>query len=172
MRVKDGEWKYFLKEENPWKEIIRPTLSLFTQRSPGSFVEEKNHTLVWHYRNVESDLGFIRSRELLDNLHHMVRNTPLNIIDGNKVIEVRNAGVDKGTITKRLLKDGQYDFVMAIGDDKTDEDMFKVLDASAYTIKIGQGHTLAKYYLADQTEVTKLLNDLVEISEEISTLSA
>jgi trehalose 6-phosphate synthase/phosphatase len=171
MRLKDAEWKYFLKGENAWKDIIRPTLSLFTQRSPGSFVEEKSHTLVWHYRNVESELGFVRSRELLDNLHHMVRNAHLNVIDGNKVIEVRNSGVDKGTITSKLLSGGQYDFVMAIGDDKTDEDMFKVLDPSAYTIKIGQGHTLAKYYLADQKEVTKLLNDLVEISEEVSALS-
>jgi trehalose 6-phosphate synthase/phosphatase len=165
MRLKNREWQYFLDTEDSWKKIILPTLTLFSQRSPGSFTEEKNHTLVWHYRNVEADLGFIRSRELLDNLHHLVRNSNLNIIDGNKVIEVRNAGVDKGTITRRLLDATQYDFVMAVGDDKTDEDMFKVLDQNAYTIKIGQGHTLANYFLKDQKEMTKLLNDLTLIPQ-------
>jgi trehalose 6-phosphate synthase/phosphatase len=114
---------------------------------------------VWHYRNVEAELGFIRSRELLDNLHHMVRNSQLHIIDGNKVIEIRISGIDKGAVTKRLMDQQDYDFTLAIGDDKTDEDMFRVLGDKGYTIKIGSGHTHAQYHLPGQTEVLKLLAD-------------
>jgi trehalose 6-phosphate synthase/phosphatase len=161
IRTKNGEWTDQKEVDQSWKPIIRPTLELFTQRSPGSFIEEKNHTLAWHYRNVNPELGFVRSRELLDNLHHMLRNSQLHIIDGNKVIEVRMAGVDKGTVARKFLEEDQYDFIMAVGDDKTDEDMFRALADRAITIKIGKGHTIARYSLANYTEVIRLLNKLL-----------
>jgi trehalose 6-phosphate synthase/phosphatase len=161
IRLRDGSWKHEKEIDQSWKPRIRPTLELFTQRSPGSLVEEKNHTLAWHYRNVHPELGFVRSRELLDNLHHLLRNTPLHIIDGNKVIEIRMSGVDKGTVAKKLLEEHEYDFILAVGDDKTDEDMFRALADKAVTIKIGAGNTAAQYSLSDYMEVIRLLNQLV-----------
>lgn len=161
IRLKHKPWQHDPDIDQTWKGFIRPTLELFCQRSPGAFIEDKMHTLVWHYRNVEADLGFIRSRELLDNLHHLIRNANLHIIDGNKVLEVRVSGIDKGVVSKRLLDEGAYDFVMAMGDDKTDEDMFRVLVDKAFTIKIGTGHTTAQYFLNDQREVLGLLSSLV-----------
>jgi len=162
IRLKNGTWTHHREVDQSWKPIVRPTMDLYSQRSPGSFVEEKTHTLAWHYRNVIPELGFIRSRELLDNLHHLVRNTPLQVIDGNKVIEVRISGVDKGSVAKRLLEGQDYDFIMAVGDDKTDEDMFRALADKAVTVKIGPGHTAAQYNLANQQEVIRLLNQLTE----------
>lgn len=161
IRLKDGAWKHEKESDQSWKASIRPTLELFTQRSPGAFVEEKTHTLAWHYRNANPELGFVRSRELLDNLHHLLRNTPLQLIDGNKVIEIRMSGVDKGTVARKFLEKNQYDFIMAVGDDKTDEDMFKALADKAVTIKIGTGHTTAQYSLSNHTEVIRLLNQLL-----------
>jgi trehalose 6-phosphate synthase/phosphatase len=161
IRTKNGEWKNQKEVDQTWKPVIRPTMELFAQRSPGSFIEEKNHTLAWHYRNVNPELGFIRSRELLDNLHHLLRNAQLQIIDGNKVIEVRMSGVDKGTVAKSFLEESHYDFIMAVGDDKTDEDMFRALADKAITIKIGKGHTNAQYNLSNYTEVIALLNKLL-----------
>ena len=162
VRMKKGEWNHHREIDQSWKPVMRPTMELYTQRSPGSFVEEKTHTLAWHYRNVHPELGFIRSRELLDNLHHLVRNTPLQIIDGNKVIEVRISGVDKGSVARKFLENEHYDFIMAVGDDKTDEDMFKALAERAITVKIGPGHTAAQYNLSDQAEVLHLLNQLIK----------
>jgi len=160
IRHATGDWEIDYAEDLNWKPLIRPTLQLFSQRSPGSFVEEKNHTLAWHYRNVDPDLGFVRSRELLDNLYHLVRNAQLQVIDGNKVIEVRIAGVDKGAAARKLILEKHYDFILAVGDDKTDEDMFRVLENKAVTIKVGSGHTLAQYTIASQEEVVRLLNQL------------
>ncbi len=162
IRLKDQAWTHAKPIDQSWKPLIRPTLELFEKRSPGSMIEEKTHTLAWHYRNVNPDLGFIRSRELLDNLHHLLRNSPLHIIDGNKVIEVRMAGVDKGSVAQKLLGANPYDFVMAVGDDKTDEDMFRALANRAITIKIGRGNTLAQYSLANQAEMIRLLNLLAQ----------
>jgi len=162
VRMKGGEWVHHREIDQSWKPIMRPTMELYAQRSPGSFLEEKTHTLAWHYRNVHPELGFIRSRELLDNLHHLVRNTPLQIIDGNKVIEVRISGVDKGSVAKKFLETIDYDFIMAVGDDKTDEDMFKALAERAVTVKIGSAHTAAQYNLTSQSEVHHLLNQLTK----------
>ena len=161
VRRKNGRWKHHREIDQSWKPVMRPTMELYAQRSPGSFLEEKTHTLAWHYRNVLPELGFIRSRELLDNLHHLVRNTPLQIIDGNKVIEIRISGVDKGSVARQFLQDENYDFVMAVGDDKTDEDMFRALAERAVTVKIGPGHTAAQYNLSNQQEVIHLLNQLI-----------
>lgn len=162
VRLKNGEWKHHKEVDQSWKPIMRPTMELYMRRSPGSFLEEKTHTIAWHYRNVHPELGFIRSRELLDNLQHLVRNTNLQIIDGNKVIEVRIAGVDKGSVAKQFLEREHFDFVLAVGDDKTDEDMFRALADQAITIKIGRGHTLARYNLSNQLEVIDLLNQLIK----------
>lgn len=161
VRRRNGEWQHIPDVDQSWKPLIRPTFELFTQRSPGSLIEEKNQTLAWHYRNVDPELGFIRSRELLDNLHHLLRNTSLQLIDGNKVIEIRMSGVDKGTVAKRFLVEQEYDFILAVGDDKTDEDMFRALADKAVTIKIGPGNTAAHFSLSNQVEVIRLLNQLV-----------
>ncbi len=163
IRLKNDTWTHKQKSDETWKPLIRPTLELFTQRSPRSFIEEKSHTIAWHYRNVDPDLGFIRSRELLDNLFHLVRNGKLQVIDGNKVIEVRITGLDKGFASRELLETKPVDFVLAIGDDKTDEDMFRVLAEKAVTIKVGTGgQTLAQYSIANQKDVIQFLNQLVE----------
>lgn len=161
IKRKGDTWQYTDDSDQSWKKLIRPTLEMFTKRCPGSFVEEKKHTLAWHYRKVETDLGFMRSRELLDNLFHLVRNVQLQVIDGNKVIEVRVSGIDKGAATKKLMLEENYDFAMAIGDDKTDEDMFRALADKAVTIKVGSGHSLAKGYIRNQQDVIQFLNELI-----------
>jgi trehalose 6-phosphate synthase/phosphatase len=131
------------------------------QRCPGSFIEEKNHTLAWHYRNADPELGFVRSRELLDNLFHLLRNAHVQVLDGNKVIEVRVAGIDKGVAAKKLIDESQSEFILAIGDDKTDEDMFRVLADRAVTIKVGPGHSVAQYSIAHPQDVVRLLGEFV-----------
>jgi trehalose 6-phosphate synthase/phosphatase len=124
-------------------------------------VEEKIHTLAWHYRNVDPELGFIRSRELLDTLYHLVRNAQVQVLDGNKVIEVRVAGIDKGVAARKLIDEAHSDFVLAIGDDKTDEDMFRSLAEKAVTIKVGPGHSVAQYSIANPQGVIRLLGEFI-----------
>lgn len=160
MRLKNEDWKYAVDLDHSWKAIFRPVLETYTQRSPGSFIEDKKHTLVWHYRNVETGLGFTRSRELLDNLHHLIRNTGLNIIDGNRVIEIRKTGIDKGSVARQLVERDSYDFVLAMGDDKTDEDMFLQLQEEAFTVKIGRGQTAAQYFITRQADAIRLLEKM------------
>jgi trehalose 6-phosphate synthase/phosphatase len=162
IKRKDDTWEIRDEIDQSWKRLIRPTFEMFVKRCPGSFIEEKNHTLAWHYRKVEAELGFTRSREVLDNLYHLVRNGLLQILDGNKVIEVRVAGIDKGVAVKKLMEDNSFDFILAVGDDKTDEDMFRAVNDRGITIKVGAGHSGAQYFMQNQRDVIKLLRELVE----------
>jgi trehalose 6-phosphate synthase/phosphatase len=150
-----------------WKDNVRPLLELFVTRCVGSFIEEKRNTIAWHYRNTHPDLGFNRSRELRNSLLQLTANTPLQVIDGNKVLEVRLIGIDKGATAQKLIDHFNPDFMFCMGDDTTDEDMFRALRDRAYTIKIGSGNTAAKYTLWSQTQVLPLLRKfLIAVPKE------
>jgi len=160
LKMKNESWQQMTTVNDQWKEQVRRIMQLFVTRCVGSFIEEKTNTLAWHYRNTQVDLGFTRSRELINNLSQFIQNTALQVIDGNKVVEVRMAGFDKGTIAMKILNETKADFVLCIGDDTTDEDMFKALENYGYTIKIGSKRTSAKYTLLSQQHVLPLLNQL------------
>lgn len=142
---------------NDWKGEARGIMEFYIQRTPGSFLEEKEHTLVWHYRKVEKGLGGLRSRELSSHLKHFLSNKGLDIIDGDHVVEVKPSVINKGKAAIERLKDLENDFIMAFGDDRTDEDTFEALGERAETIKVGNGFSFAKYAVENHEEVRELL---------------
>ncbi|MGZ5134469.1 MAG: bifunctional alpha,alpha-trehalose-phosphate synthase (UDP-forming)/trehalose-phosphatase [Flavitalea sp.] len=161
IKKKNGAWEQQSTLLPEWKDQIRPILQLFTTRCAGSFVEEKRNTLTWHYRNTNADLGFIRSRELLNSLQQLTVNTSLQIIDGNKILEIRMTGIDKGITATKLINMLRPDFILCMGDDTTDEDMFRTLERQAFTIKVGNAASSAKYNLMSQEEVLPFIQQFV-----------
>lgn len=166
VKYKDSEWKEQTPINAEWKEQVRPLMQLFVDRCAGSFIEEKKSTLAWHYRNTNSELGFTRSRELRNSLLQLTANTALQVVDGNKVLEVRMVGVDKGVAAIGMLENIHPDFILCIGDDATDEDMFRALRDKAYTIKIGRANTSAQYTILSQKEVFPFLRRFTETIEK------
>lgn len=165
IKYKNGEWEMQTNTSNSWKDEIRPMLQSYVWRCAGSFLEEKQNTLSWHYRNTHPGLGFNRSRELLNNLLQLTTNTAVQIVDGNKVLEVRLTGMDKGMTALKVLNKFSPDFTLCMGDDTTDEDMFKALQSKAYTIKVGNGSTAADYNLTSQAEVLPLLRKMASLEK-------
>ncbi len=159
--VKENQWEMLEPLAKDWKEQIRPVLELCAKKTPGAFVEEKQFSLVWHYRKAEPELSAERVRELIEELTDRIANLGLQILEGNKVVEVRNSGINKGRAALRWIEREQWDFLLAIGDDRTDEDMFEVLPQHAYSLKVGLGPSAAKYNLESQVEVLPLLEGLI-----------
>lgn len=157
-----GQWEFLIQNSNDWKSKIIHTLEYYVDRTPGSFIEEKNYSLVWHYRKTDPELGQMRAIELKDELSNLTANDDLEIMEGNKVIEIKSRGVNKGQAALQFMQGNQYDFVAGIGDDWTDEYLFNVIPADGVSIKIGAGKTGAKYHLADYTEVRQLLKHLTD----------
>ncbi|WP_426491718.1 bifunctional alpha,alpha-trehalose-phosphate synthase (UDP-forming)/trehalose-phosphatase [Hymenobacter sp. 102] len=162
LRAAGEEWQLFQTLNNDWKREIRPILELYVARTAGSFIEDKEYSLVWHYRRADAELGAVRARDLLNHLSFMTSNTDLQVMEGNKVIEIKTAGLNKGTAAARWLATYQPDFTLALGDDRTDEDTFRAMPPEAYTIKVGTAaRSLARYHVAATTDVRQLLRSLL-----------
>lgn len=160
----DGVWKNLVNNTRIWKENLLPVFNKITADCPNSYVEEKKYSLTWHYRNVDEDLGYTCSRELIYLLKNKIQSFNLKILDGNKVVEILSNETGKGLAVKKLFEQGSYDFVLSIGDDVTDEEMFKffIHFSSAYTIKVGEGATSARYKFKSISDVAALLKQLTE----------
>jgi trehalose 6-phosphate synthase/phosphatase len=159
------DWESALGGNDAWKAKILPTMNRFTNRCKGSFVEEKRVSLSWHYRNADEDLSALRVVELKSELERQILNMPLQIIDGHKVVEVKMAGYNKGTAARKLISSGMNDFILAIGDDKTDEELFEALPETAVTIRVGKGPTKASYNFTKQSSVISFIERLIEAKE-------
>jgi trehalose 6-phosphate synthase/phosphatase len=162
LRAAGDEWSLFQALRNDWKRELLPVLELYVARTAGSFIEEKDYSLVWHYRRVDEELGAVRARELLNHLTFMTSNTDLQVMEGNKVLEIKNAGINKGTAATRWLSQYSPDFILALGDDRTDEDTFRALPAEAFTVRVGSApHSSARFHVGSPTEVRQLLRKLI-----------
>ena len=159
-REPGAKWTMMEQINKEWMEVIRPILEFYVDRTPRSFIETKNYSLVWHYRNSDPDLGSQRSWELKDELKALVTNLNLEIMDGDKVIEIKNSGINKGRASTIKLGDAGYDFILAIGDDWTDEYTFEALPEEAYSIKVGTKTTKADYYVEGVPDVRNILMEL------------
>jgi trehalose 6-phosphate synthase/phosphatase len=155
------EWQLLPGLTDQWKQDILPILETFTDRTPGSFIEEKSFSLVWHYRKVESGLGELRASELMNTLRYFTSDIGLQLLPGDKVIEIKNVEINKGKATLAWLQEREFEFKLAIGDDTTDEDIFKVLPNDSVTIKVGSQVSAAKYYLRNYREVRSFLRSLI-----------
>jgi trehalose 6-phosphate synthase/phosphatase len=157
-----GIWKNQINNNGLWKKTITPILHQFTFECPHSFIEEKDFSLAWHYRNAETQSGYSHSRALIFLLKNLIHTYDLKILDGNKVVEIMTKDVGKGEAVKKLFIQNYYDFVLSIGDDATDEDMFEYFlhNTNASTIKVGNGDTFAKYKFATINDVVSLLKYL------------
>jgi trehalose 6-phosphate synthase/phosphatase len=162
LRERGGEWFMVEKLNDEWKARIRPLLELYVDRTPGSFIEEKGHSLSWHYRRADPTGGSVRAQELKDDLVNLTANLSIGVLEGSKVIEVKDMRVNKGHAVSHWLSKGPWDFILAIGDDWTDEDVFEVLPENAYSIRIGLSTSRARYNLDSYIDVRALLNRLRE----------
>ncbi|GAA4356398.1 hypothetical protein GCM10023185_20150 [Hymenobacter saemangeumensis] len=161
LRKAGEDWQLFQELRNDWMHELRPVLDQYVSRTAGSCIEEKDYSLVWHYRRADADLGEMRARELVSHLSFMTANSDLQVLEGNKVIEIKHVGINKGTAASRWLAQYPADFILALGDDRTDEDTFRALPASAYTVRVGGStRSRARFRLAGVKEVRALLGRL------------
>lgn len=162
LRKRWEPWKLLRSTTADWKERVRPILQVYVDRLPGALLEEKDFSLAWHYRNAEPEQASLRAQELVDDLSGYTRNIDVQVLEGNRVIEVRNTGVNKGTAAMEWLGTTLPEFILGVGDDWTDEDLFRALPESAFSVRVGVARTAAKYHLTSQTSVRRLLKEFTE----------
>jgi trehalose 6-phosphate synthase/phosphatase len=168
LRNLGGDWRVLKQQSNEWKSRILPILELYADRLPGAFVEEKEYSLVWHYRSADPEQSQTLVGEVKDHLVSFTANIDLQVLQGSKVIEIRNSGLNKGVAAREWFGGGAYDFIFAAGDDWTDEDLFAALPPSAHTIKVGVASTLASSNVRDPKDLLRILEAMAHPPEQPS----
>ncbi|MFT4224743.1 bifunctional alpha,alpha-trehalose-phosphate synthase (UDP-forming)/trehalose-phosphatase [Dysgonomonas sp.] len=164
-----AEHGIFYKEHGKWHSKVRKTkwnsditdiMKHTVKRTPNSKLEIKETALVFHYREVDIWLAELRVSQLINALVNLCSRQNLQILKGNKIVEVKSGEFNKGSEALRLMNQNNYDFVMAVGDDTTDEEMFIALPDDAITIKIGKASNVAQYNIPKQSQTIEFLNNL------------
>lgn len=157
----EADWQTTEEVDLSWKESVYDVLEFFRERTPGALIEDKPSSLSWHYRRAEPVFGQWQADELLNHLEEILAKLPVEAVSGHKVIEVRPIGIHKGRFVQHMLnKYPQTDFILCLGDDATDEDMYKVLPPDAWSCHIGSSHTAARCYAESQAQAIQLLEAL------------
>jgi trehalose 6-phosphate synthase/phosphatase len=131
-----------------WKEEMLHIFRLYEQSTPGSFIEEKTTSLVWHYRNTDPEFGAWKANQFAAELESLMANQPVEIRHGRKIIEASAAEISKGAAVRRLLQENPCDLALCAGDDATDESMFELEMPNLLTIKVGPKPSRAQYRIA------------------------
>ena len=161
----DQEWnRGGHRADQAWKTYVMSVLNEYVGRVPGSLVEEKVASLVWHYRAAADDLANWQARELANYLEEFLANEPLEVLVGAKNVEVRQHGLNNGAAYERIYQEiGPFDFEMAIGDDRTDEDLFAVVPSDTVTIHVGPEPSRAGMSLSSPEAVRIFLRSLTRL---------
>ncbi|NLT68507.1 MAG: bifunctional alpha,alpha-trehalose-phosphate synthase (UDP-forming)/trehalose-phosphatase [Acidobacteria bacterium] len=165
-REPGGKWETFGPYNKEWKASLLPVLVQYADRLPGSFVEEKEYSIAWHYRAADPEHARSVATELMDNLVQFTANIEVQILKGHKVLEIRNAGVNKGGAAKYWISKCARDFILAVGDDWTDEDLFRSLPPESYSLRVGMTKTHARYNLRNPDQVYRFLSNLAQAARE------
>jgi len=167
--IAEHGYKYKLRGENKWSKNgliknewmnhILPLLEGFYDRTPGSFIEKKEASIVWHYRKSPPELAEKRVVELNTLLSSLISDE-LQILNGNKILEVKNSRINKGFAANKIVEK-KHDFIFAIGDDSTDEYLFEELPERTFTVKVGTKNTVAKYNISSIKKVHEMIKDFI-----------
>lgn len=186
---RDEQWKMNNQcAEFGWMQMAEPVMNLYTEATDGSYVETKESALVWHHQDADPGFGSAQAKEMLDHLESVLANEPVSVKSGQHIVEVKPQGVSKGFVAEKILSTltenkRQADFVLCIGDDRSDEDMFEeiadimrrsIVDSqtSLYACTVGQKPSKAKYYLDDTNDVLSMLEALADASEVVGSPEA
>lgn len=161
LRPPAAEWRSLAEDDGAWREQVLQIMRDFADQTPGSFIETKTASAAWHYRNCDVDFGLFQSNELRVHLVGMLANMPVQVLQGEKVIEVRLQGVNKGAAAHSILGEHFAGKVVALGDDRTDEDMFAAVQPFGYAIQVGYKSTQARFRLPGFRETRDFLRRLL-----------
>ena len=171
LKFADQPWRRPKPLANEWKRELLPILEIYADRLPGALVEEREDSVAWHYRMADPEQAALCAPELVDHLLTLIAKTDLQVLQGSKFVVIRHAGVNKGAAALIWIGQQDYDFILGIGDDTTDEDFFKALPASAYSVRVGMTATHAQYTIRNSGEVLHLLRAFASMNEAKSNQS-
>ncbi|WP_238387277.1 bifunctional alpha,alpha-trehalose-phosphate synthase (UDP-forming)/trehalose-phosphatase [Sphingobacterium olei] len=162
----DKKWRAKKGISNKWKTHIKEILQHYTDRTPGASIEEKSYAVAWHYRKVQKGLGLLQAHNLIVQLKNLASDYGLQVVHGDEVVEIKVMQTNKGKAALELVNTMTPDFILSIGDDTTDEDMFQELPSNTISVKVGDKQSHAKFYVDTQIDALKFLKSFTQLNVE------
>jgi trehalose 6-phosphate synthase/phosphatase len=162
LRRVEGKWESLYRKDLSWQPEIVRIMKEITDNTPGSHIEKKKTSLVWHYRKTDRWLADLRATQLVNKLIYPCTRRQLHLMRGDKIVEVKPSEYTKGSAIRNFFNPGDYDFILAAGDDTTDEDMFDALPDGAVTIKVGKPSEKSRYTVLNSGELIRLLSSFLK----------
>jgi len=143
-----GEWQCIADDVDlSWKDIVLPIMTYFKDRTPGTYIENKQSSLTWHYADADPHFGGWQAKDMQMHMEDVLSNLPLEILQSNRMVEVRHQCANKSHVVELALRHlaarreeaarsaaaaaellpPEVDFVFCVGDDRSDEDMFQTV---------------------------------------------
>ncbi|KAG8056827.1 hypothetical protein GUJ93_ZPchr0002g24997 [Zizania palustris] len=175
-----------------WKLAAENVMRHYAEATDGSYIEEKETGMVWRYEDADPRLAALQAKELLDHLAAVLTSEPVAVRSGYQIVEVIPQGVSKAIAAESIVsamteRNGSAPgFILGVGDDRSDEDMFGALAnlckdskgagkdgssssttttislpaAQVFACTVGNKPSMARYYLNDEEEVVGMLRGL------------
>lgn len=157
-----GDWERLRVPDTSWRDRVLTILEDFAGRTPGAVIEKKAAGFSWHYRAADPEYGPLQGRELLLHLTHVLGNLPVEVFAGDHVVEVRPHGIHKGRVVESVMADAPPGAVaVALGNDRTDDDMFHALPDGGVRVRVGPRSGAADLLLPDPGAARAWLRRLV-----------
>ncbi|HEX2975589.1 MAG TPA: trehalose-phosphatase [Bacteroidales bacterium] len=150
-----------IKSDTTWKQEIREIMQEAVECTPGSNLEKKENSIVWHYRRADQEIAEKCIPELIKKLTPVCNRNNLSIMKGRKIVEVKPSDYTKGTTIMNFFDCSKYDFILAAGDDTTDEDLFEALPGNAITIHVGSSSDASSYRIRNSNEFVNFLRSII-----------
>ncbi|XP_010438594.1 PREDICTED: probable alpha,alpha-trehalose-phosphate synthase [UDP-forming] 4 [Camelina sativa] len=126
LRHTSGEWVTKITEHMnlEWIDGVKHVFKYFTERTPGSYFETSEASLVWNYEHADAEFGKAQARDMLQHLWAgPISNASVDVVRGDQSVEVHAVGVTKGSAMERILGDIVHnksmttpiDYVLCIG---------------------------------------------------------
>jgi trehalose 6-phosphate synthase/phosphatase len=154
-------WQTVKEADNSWRDVVVPLLQVYAEKTPGARIETKEAAVVWHYRQASPYYAQKHLVILKRLLARYAKRYDLIVHQGNMILEIRSRGATKGSVAQTWLR-REPSFILAVGDDYTDEDMFEALPDWANTIKVGRGKTAARFRVGKSEQIIALLERLAK----------
>jgi trehalose 6-phosphate synthase/phosphatase len=164
-RASGEQWQTSLGQDTSWQDAPRALMQPAVDRLAGSFIEAKHSGIVWHYRQVADQVAAEQEAKYLIAALNGLDPERFRAATGSKIVEVQLLGADKGTAVRPWLA-REWDFILAAGDDRTDEEMLSVMPEDAFTVRVGSGNTVARLRLASPAHMRELLRELAALDKE------
>ena len=153
-----AEWRAAFEQDRAWKDIVRDLMQRASRRTPGSLVEDKGDSLAWHYRLSDPLYANEEAARLTAAIADAFPHGEIEPVGGRKVVEARPHGAQKGLAVAAVRTETPEARILAIGDDRTDEDMFATaLAGGGVAVSVGDHDSRARLHVTGTADVRRLL---------------